>query len=210
MRKNKGFLGTSVIITIILLTLFTGICTLYDRYVLPAAISVSQKYAITTVNNEIQRAVNSCIEDMGVKSEDFIGRSEYGDTSEHYVNTVLVNRICAKIASDLSGALNVAEVDNIELPIGVYTGMSALSNLGPHIKVRIDQMGAASVDYDTKFESAGVNQVNMQIWLNISSDVAIVNPGWSKELAITRRIMLVNTVYSGKIPEAYLNIDKIN
>lgn len=205
--RNRGLRQYAIIITIILLSFFVLILVLYDKYVLPSAITVSRKYAVTTINNEIQRSLNNCIEDMGLKSEDFIINSGYGENTAHTVNVILINQVCARIASELSNAMNIDETENIEFPIGAFTGINMLANVGPSVKVRIDQMGEATADYETVFKEAGVNQVNLEIWIEVRTDVAIVNPNWEDEMTVTRKIMLVNTIYGGKIPQTYLNIN---
>ena len=75
-----------------------------------------------------------------------------------------------------------------------------------YISFKLMEHGSAYVDYDTSFESAGINQTNFKIWINVMINVRIVNPLVSKSVEVQRKIMLIDTVIKGDIPMGYLNI----
>ena len=68
-------------------------------------------------------------------------------------------------------------------------------------------MGSTKVDYISTFESAGINQINYKIWLNISIELKIVNPLYHETITMERKIMLADIVFIGKVPEHYFQID---
>jgi len=70
----------------------------------------------------------------------------------------------------------------------------------------LQPIGDATADYETSMTQAGVNQVNFQVWINVHTTVSIVNPLWSKDLEITRKLTLVNTVFNGEIPKTYIKV----
>ena len=81
--------------------------------------------------------------------------------------------------------------------------MELFANWGPDIPFSMEPKGAAEVDYETKMESSGINQMHFQIWINISLEIRIVNPLHEESIPMTRKIMLVDTVFGGDIPEEY-------
>ena len=103
--------------------------------------------------------------------------------------------------------MNTPEYNNIQIPIGVFSGIPMLSQIDFKIPVNITSIGDAKVDYETSLTSAGVNQVSYQVWLNIECDVSIVSPVFSKNVNIKRKLLLVNTVFNGKVPNGYANIN---
>ena len=203
--KNSGFFKTARNITFLLLIIFFVISVAYIHFVMPISVKICQKYAITSINNIIQNSLYSS--SKNIKSEDFILRSDNNGRLEYLsVNSMIVNNICAETASTVSQNLNNLTTSKIRLPLGVFTGLPILSHFGPSTTIRLQPIGDATADYETSMTQAGVNQVNFQVWINVHTTVSIVNPLWSKDLEITRKLTLVNTVFNGDIPKTYIKV----
>ncbi len=203
--RNSGFFKTARNITFLLLIIFFVISIAYIHFVMPISVKICQKYAITSINNIIQNSMYSA--SKNIKSEDFILRSDNNGRLEYLsVNSIIVNNICAETASMVSKNLNNLTTSKIRLPLGVFTGLPILSHFGPSTTIRLQPIGDATADYETSMTQAGVNQVNFQVWINVHTTVSIVNPLWSKDLEITRKLTLVNTVFNGEIPKTYIKV----
>ena len=203
--RNSGFFKTARNITFLLLIIFFVISIAYIRFVMPISVKICQKYAITSINNIIQNSMYSA--SKNIKSEDFILRSDNNGRLEYLsVNSIIVNNICAETASTVSQNLNNLTTSKIRLPLGVFTGLPILSHFGPSTTIRLQPIGDTTADYETSMTQAGVNQVNFQVWINVHTTVSIVNPLWSKDLEITRKLTLVNTVFNGEIPKTYIKV----
>ena len=203
--KNSGFFKTARNITFLLLIIFFVISVAYIHFVMPISVKICQKYAITSINNIIQNSLYSS--SKNIKSDDFILRSDNNGRLEYLsVNSMIVNNICAETASTVSQNLNNLTTYKIRLPLGVFTGLPILSHFGPSTTIRLQPIGDATADYETSMTQAGVNQVNFQVWINVHTTVSIVNPLWSKDLEITRKLTLVNTVFNGEIPKTYIKV----
>lgn len=203
--KNSGFFKTARNITFLLLIIFFVISVAYIHFVMPISVKICQKYAITSINNIIQNSLYSS--SKNIKSEDFILRSDNNGRLEYLsVNSMIVNNICAETASTVSQNLNNLTTSKIRLPLGVFTGLPILSHFGPSTTIRLQPIGDTTADYETSMTQAGVNQVNFQVWINVHTTVSIVNPLWSKDLEITRKLTLVNTVFNGEIPKTYIKV----
>ena len=203
--RNCGFLKTERNFTVLLVMFFFVISVAYIHFVMPISVKICQKYAITSINNIIQNSLYSS--SKNIKSEDFILRSDNNGRLEYLsVNSMIVNNICAETASTVSQNLNNLTTSKIRLPLGVFTGLPILSHFGPSTTIRLQPIGDATADYETSMTQAGVNQVNFQVWINVHTTVSIVNPLWSKDLEITRKLTLVNTVFNGEIPKTYIKV----
>ena len=203
--RNSGFFKTARNITFLLLIIFFVISIAYIHFVMPISVKICQKYAITSINNIIQNSMYSA--SKNIKSEDFILRSDNNGRLEYLsVNSIIVNNICAETASMVSKNLNNLTTSKIRLPLGVFTGLPILTHFGPSTTIRLQPIGDATADYETSMTQAGVNQVNFQVWINVHTTVSIVNPLWSKDLEITRKLTLVNTVFNGEIPKTYIKV----
>lgn len=209
-RTSKFFkfkLSIFIFISIFILCIFCFLMQ-FDSKVLPTAISISEKYATTRINEEINNAVDNVISQEQLTSSDFFKKTLNTNEQLNYlsVDTLLINEICSKVASQISKNLNLLEEQKIILPIGIFSGVNFLSNYGPKFSVTIVPMGKTVVDYDTSFEAVGINQINFQIWLNIETEIDIINPLYSNPIIVKRKLMLVNTVFNGEVPSTYLDI----
>lgn len=205
--KLKIFLFLFFIAVIVCFFLFL---IQFENNVMPTVLVISEKYTTTQINNEINTAVEDIISEMNLKSSDFYNNSINSNQQLNYlsVDTMLINNVCSKSASKISERLSLLSERKIYLPIGIFSNFEMLSNIGPKFGINITSMGDATVDYETSFEAVGINQINFQIWLNIETEVNIVNPFFRKPLNIKRKLMLVNTVFNGEVPKTYLGLNE--
>ena len=189
---------------IILLIIILATMVLYTKFVLPSAITISEKYTVESVNREIKRAVESVINDMGISQEDFTTEIGEGKLSHINVNSILINSLCNNVADELSKGISHIVIEDARLPIGIFTGSNLFTNVGFEIPIYLQSAGEAIVDYESEITSAGINQVAYSVWLNVECRVAIVNPLWRKEVIIKRKIMIINTIFNGDVPQGYM------
>ncbi|MBS5794123.1 MAG: sporulation protein YunB [Clostridiales bacterium] len=179
----------------------------FENEVLPTAIKVSQKYATNIISQEINKSVEKTITSLRLHTNDFFNKNVNKDTNKTYldVDTILINNVCAKVSDELSKNLKNINDTKIDLPIGVFSGISAFSEFGPPFTVSLSSIGDAIVDYETNFQSVGINQINFQVYLNINCSISIINPMYKKDIDVSRKLMLVNTIFDGEVPKTYLN-----
>lgn len=182
----------------------------FDKTALPSAMMISEKYATAEINKQINAVTEKIISETSVSSGDFFSSTTNGKEQLNYLNidSMLINKICSNIATELSKQLNSAGSQKIELPVGIFSGFALLADTGPKFSISLMPAGDAQVDYETKFESVGINQINFQIWLNITAEINIVNPLYEKPIIIKRKLMLVNIVFNGDVPSTYLNMER--
>lgn len=195
-----------------ILCIFLLFCTIllifsFNRFILPIMTDVCCKYAVTKINNEINFATDRVISDMNITTADFTEEISNTDLSHININSLLINSVTNKITAQISENMNKLSNTEISLPSGAFSGIPMFSRLGFSVPLHITYMGDASADYETSLTSAGVNQVSYQIWLNIECNVSVVSPVFSKPLCIKRKLMLVNTIFNGKVPDGYANIN---
>lgn len=181
----------------------------FEKKVIPVAIEISEKYAVTEINSSINKACENVISEMGLTQEDFFISSNESNDKYISVNTLLINNVCSKLSVKISEKLNQDRKEKIKLPIGILTGLDFLSNSGPECKITLKPLGSSEIDYETNFEAVGINQVNFQIYLLIKSEITIVNPFYSKNVIINRKLMLVNTIYNGEVPSTYMTLPEL-
>ena len=194
----------SIFILFISTTIYTIFCI--DKKIFPSVLAVASINMKTTVNDVINESLNDLINEMDLTAYNFYNKNGSNElnTNSLSINTVLINQLCSKLAVDISKKLNDTDVKKISIPLGSLLGVDMLSNLGPKYKVKVLFIGDTLVDYGSSFVAAGINQINFQIWVDIKSNMQVVNPLRKQEVPITRRVPLVNTIITGEVPYMYL------
>ena len=200
-RLNK-FKRFVLILFLVLILGSYGMFTLADNLIIPAIIAIADQQSIVEINNVINQGLNDMIQNFELSSQDFF---EYtldanGRISNLMVNTLLVNQIAASLAVDISRELATEEAITVYVPSGVFTGIRLFYGMGPGFGVPIIPVGEAKVQYETSFTSAGINQVNFQVWLEIDAQMRIMVPLQEQIVHVNRRIALVNTIFAGEVP----------
>ena len=206
-KYKKSFRLNFKVMLVLLLLVFIIICIFkqIDKRFLPSAISISHIDAKKSANKVINTAVNNSIKDFNIKAADFIEQTDFQNINSISANTILINEICADVSTKIDEGIKKISDEKIEIPFGATTGIDMLANTGPNFHFKMLPMGSSEIDYDTSFTSAGINQTNFKIWLNISINVELVNPLIKDNIVITRKVMLVDTIINGVVPESYLN-----
>ena len=206
MKKSKKFVNSiKLFITFLLLCcFFFFILMLYDSKIFSTVIEISHIQSKTTANTIIDTAVQSTIQDLNITSSDFFIEKQQNDTVS--VNTILINSFCSTVSMAITKGMEQIAEENISIPLGVITGIEMFSNTGPSIPFYLKPMGLASVDYETSFTAEGINQINFKIWINVAMDIKIVNPLRSETMSVSRKIMLVDTIINGTVPERYMTL----
>ena len=206
MKKSKKIpFSFKLFFTFLLLCcFFFFILMLYDSKIFSTVIEISHIQSKATANTIIDTAVQSTIQDLNITSSDFFIEKQQNDTVS--VNTILINSFCSTVSMAITKGMEQIAEENISIPLGVITGIEMFSNTGPSIPFYLKPMGLASVDYETSFTAEGINQINFKIWINVAMDIKIVNPLRSETMSVSRKIMLVDTIINGTVPERYMTL----
>ena len=92
-----------------------------------------------------------------------------------------------------------------EIPFGLTTGFSLLSNIGPKIPVKISLIGDVSTNFSTEVVEYGINNALLKVLVNISVTTRVILPISTEDLNISASIPIGMKVVQGKIPNYYLN-----
>lgn len=90
------------------------------------------------------------------------------------------------------------------VPIGALTGVEALAGFGHKINIKIIPISNVECRFVSKFTDAGINQTKHSLYLEIVSDISIILPDKTSNLASTIEVLICESVIAGKIPDAYL------
>lgn len=155
------------------------------------------------------QAINSAIADVldgTITYNDLVNivTNEMGDVELIQANTLKVNMLSKDIARSTETKLDTYGQSGIKIPLGTFTGMTFLVGKGPSLILSTMPIGAVTCAFESRFESAGINQTAHRIYLNVTADVGVVLPFTTRKLRTSQAVMVSENIIIGKIPDVYL------
>ena len=185
--------------------LIIGVLLFFQRNVTNILISVSEASirSITTVavNDAIYYTLND-----NLRYEDLITLTYDADGNVSTITTdsLKINRIARDTAYLSQENLTKMSAEGIQVPLGAFTGIEALAGFGAKVNIKIIPISNVECRFVSKFEEAGINQTKHSLYLEIVSDISIIMPSRTSNLASTIEVLICESVINGKIPDAYL------
>lgn len=203
-NKNRKFKRFKIIFVLICL-LVIGTLIYFQRNVTRVLISISEATirSITTVavNDAIYYTLNDAM-----RYDDLISieRDEGGNVTSITTDSLKINRIARDTAYLSQENLTKMSAEGIMVPLGALTGIEALAGFGQKINIKIIPISNVECRFVSKFRQAGINQTLHSLYLEIVSDISIILPSKSTNLASTIEVLICESVITGKIPDTYL------
>ncbi|OOM70862.1 sporulation protein YunB [Clostridium sp. BL-8] len=206
--KRKGHKYISFIVVIIfIIVVFNVTIVFFDERVMPSVIEIATMMAKSQTLNIInEKSVEILSQDFKYDEMVKIQKNSEGNIILVQADTVKLNYIAAKLATECNTALSNMENSSVKVPLGWMSGKSAFFSLGPKITVEIEPIGNISTSYESKFESAGINQTRHKIYLNVMAKIRLKLPLRNQDVDVTTQIPVSDTIIVGKIPNATLGL----
>ena len=199
-KKRKSTLCFIGFIAFMVFMLFSG--AVLDEILFPAIYEIAVIKAGESAGNCIDNAVSETIKEMDTDYSDFFIFNEYA--SSFSINTMLINEFTLKVNENIRKELTYLSEVHVKIPFGAITGIKLFSSEGPEISIEIMPYGEVLTDYDTEVISSGINQTSVKVWIDTKVNVSIVHPLIDKKAEVSRKIMLIDTVIKGDVPEGYI------
>lgn len=202
-KKNKKFKRFKILAAIISL-IAVAVIIYFQSNVTRVLISISEATirSITTVavNDAIYYTLN---DEMRYEDLVSIERDAEGNVTSITTDSLKINRIARDTAYLSQENLTRMSAEGIQVPMGALTGVEALAGFGKKINLKIIPISNVECRFVSKFVQAGINQTKHSLYLEIVSDISIILPSKSTNLASTIEVLICESVIAGKIPEAY-------
>ncbi|WP_317856320.1 sporulation protein YunB [Chakrabartyella piscis] len=199
-KYTAPFVIFSVLVVVLSFFIFLYI---FEQKMLPTLQEISYMESKVLANTMIDDGLQEILLENEWNTTEFLLVSQ-GDYTNYSANTAAINLFCSQLCQNINEDLyDLAEIE-VYIPIGAITDISMFSNLGPEILFTLLPSGSVSSDYETAFESAGINQLHYKLWITLHMEFKVVNPLYQETIAMERNIMLVDTIIGGKVPENHL------
>ena len=119
-------------------------------------------------------------------------------------NTLEANMLSRQISSMAQGSVETMTNEGIDVHLGAFSGLMILANSGPFISMKLTPIGTISTSFRSEFVSAGINQTNHRIYIEIFGSVSVILPTASPQIEVSTEVLIAECVVIGEIPSTYL------
>ena len=207
MRKRK-----TKKIALSLIFLLVGVSLIIvsvNRQIEPNIDAISRLKAEGIVNEIISETIKEMFSALDEEDELFVMKySEDGSVQMVQANTVLINQKIADLMVTLQQKYDGLEPKKVHIPVGSILGSALLSQTGGGMDIRVLPLSVSKCDYVTGFESQGINQTKYRIFVEIESNVRVLQPFSQESFVITTKMLISEVVILGDVPENYVQVPK--
>ena len=206
-KPKKTEFKPIILVIISILLVFILSIILYDKRIYPAVLQVAESsIKADTVECISKTSMELFDEEFNYDEMIIIDKDNEGNINMIRANTVKLNYLTSRLSIRCNEELQKMGEVGVEVPLGWMTDNSAFYEFGPDINVKIDPIGNMKVSYESKFESAGINQTRHKIYLNVEARVRMKIPLHSKEQVVTYQIPVAETIIVGKTPNTAIDL----
>ncbi len=193
------------IFLLIIILLLCGSFTYLNYVVNPIIIESSSAKVRSLSQDAINTAVFEVIKDSTIYDTLIhILRNEEGEIIMISSNSVQINSLSRDIIENAQLKLEKMGASGVNIPIGTFTGMPIFVGRGPNVKLKLLPIGAINCNFSSKFITAGINQTNHRIYIEVSTKVNVILPTASEIVNTKTQIMIAENIIIGKVPQTYL------
>ncbi len=207
MHKIKGGIfmrRVAVIIIGIGLVILGSILLIKDKFgesIEATAEAVAVNSVAIKINNSLKNGFYD--EDLGEPLLD-VKRDSEGNIQYLEPNTRLINKLLLEFSTNVKENYSLDDIEEIEVNWGVITGSKLLSQLPFTVTVKVQPISLTKFQYESEFETEGINQTRYKVYCTINSQIHIVAPFTDKTAEINRKVLLAEAVIVGKVPDNYV------
>jgi sporulation protein YunB len=203
-RKKRKGVRWVVLVLLLLMIAFLLIEQNLSQTLLDMAYATAHSIALETVNRAAQQVVGE-----GISYDDLmeVQMDTDGRVSMLRANTMRMNQIATQTAILAQEELNSIENQMVNVPLDAALRIRFLGGFGPRIAVQIVPIGAVSTQFETEFETAGINQTRHKLFLTLETSVSLIVPADSRKVRVTSSVPIAESIIVGQVPDSFVDVN---
>ena len=206
-RRKRFSAKTRIIIFLIsVFCVLLSILLFFNLYVNPIIITISEAKIQSITAQSVSSAVQTVINNTNMYDEIIeIKTDTEGNITAFQVKSVIINRLAREIGKVAQQNLQLTGSEGVDIPLGTLTGVPFLVGTGPDLYFKVQPIGTLTSSFNSEFMSAGINQTNHRIYMNVQASVNMVLPTANRTIKTNTQILVCESIIIGKVPDTYLN-----
>ena len=177
----------------------------YGESISGASESIAVNYVAMKINASLRQGIYSSELDGPLIH---IERDDAGNIKYLEPDSRLINKLVLEFMTEVNDTYNLDDTQAVKVNLGVITGSKILSQLPFTVKVKVQPLSLTRFQYETEFETQGINQTRYCVYCTINSQVRILAPFTDKVSEINRRFLLAEAIIVGDVPGNYVEVPK--
>ncbi len=170
-----------------------------------------REYAVNRANTVASEALATAVESVLCEANTYgetvlVQRDENGAVLSVQANTAAINRLSADVITAVGQTLLEKEYSEMSIPVLNATGRVFLMGRGPAVTVKLQQNGAATVQINSRFSEAGINQTVHRLEVTVTFRAAVMAAGMCEPIEQTGTFLVTETVIVGTVPDRYVDM----
>ncbi len=178
------------------------------------AVLETKKISTIVINKAINKQLANGIEidELFIINKNVNNEIETIDFNPSIVNKLLnvtTNVVLVNLKAIENGDMEFIEFDNTKngviynLPLGVITNNTFISNIGPKIPIKLNVIGAVESNINTNIKEYGINNALIEVSVKIKVTLMVNVPFISKKEDVICNIPIAIKVIQGEVPKYY-------
>ena len=190
------------------LCLLALLMAVLDAKLRPLIKNYAVNHAQTITTRAVNEAVTRVLSGENVVYEDLVQlvRDDEGKIISVESDILKINRLKADVTNAVLDELENRKIQEVRIPLGTVIGGDLFNGRGPWIPIKISMSGTALTTLRSEFTSAGINQTNHQILMDVDMLLFMAIPGYNSSVEVKTQFMVAETVLVGKVPYAYMQM----
>lgn len=177
----------------------------YGESIAGASESIAVNFVAMKINASLKEGIYSSELDGPLIH---VERDENGNIKYLEPDSRLINKLVLEFMTEVNDTYNLDDTQAVKVNLGVITGSKILSQLPFTVKVKVQPLSLTRFQYETEFETQGINQTRYCVYCTINSQVRILAPFTDKVSEINRRFLLAEAIIVGDVPGNYVEVPK--
>lgn len=183
----------------------------------------ARQFAAQAINDAIAKKISESVD-----INELIVKHKNADETAFSFNPQVYNKVISDASKRVQNYLDLVEAGQLEqlenfkndinidkentknsngivyhIPLGMASGMTLFSNLGPDIPVRLQILGDVTSNVETKIISSGINNTYLEVYINVKVHMNIIIPLKEEPIEISNQVKVGDLFHPGKVPQYY-------
>lgn len=177
----------------------------YGESIAGASESIAVNYVAMKINESLRQGISSSQLDGPLIH---VERDDEGNIKYLEPDSRLINKLVLEFMTGVREIYSLEDTQVVEANLGVITGSKILSQLPFTTKIKVQPLSLTKFQYETEFETQGINQTRYCVYCTINSRIRILAPFTDEVSEINRRFLLAEAVIVGDVPSNYVEVPK--
>ncbi len=180
-------------------------------YVRGNLIRYVEKYSNALITTRVVDIFNYSTTEA-LKGEMFLDKGNFyeirydknGDISLISGDMVVINALMRDVAAITQTEVNkLCESEDVQVPYTSVFGSLLIANYGGKYVLNLENVGNIQCNYRTTFESKGINQTLLCMYIDLFADISVMLPLHVENVKVQNSMVVYQNLIVGKVPQFY-------